>query len=66
MTMETDLRSMLVGLSVDERAITKLEGEGCLNMSLLATWVDEVSEVTSMLPEDMRQNPAEKSKLKQA
>ena len=64
--IDTDFRALLDGLQVEEAVITKLTTEGCTNTSLFATWVDEVAEVTSILPEDLRQNPAAKSKLKQA
>ena len=57
---------MLVGLSVEDSVIEKMTSDGCLNIPLFATWVDKIEEVTSVLPENLRGNPASKSKLKQA
>ena len=64
--MDSDLKSLLEGLGVQETVITKMTDDGCLNLSLFATWVDKIEEVTNMLPEDLRAVPAEKAKLKQA
>ena len=64
--MDTDLKSLLTGLGVEDQVITKLADEGCVNISLLATWVDKVEEITGILPESLRANPASKAKLKQA
>ena len=64
--MDGDLKSLLKGLDCEEEVMQKLSDDGCVNISLFSTWVDKIEEVTGMLPEGLRQNPASKSKLKQA
>ncbi len=64
--MDPDLKALLTGLSVEDTVIEKLTAHGCLSTPLFATWVDTVAEVTGILPEALRENPASKSKLEQA